>query len=92
MSGELELKHIWNGPGYRDLRIDAVDPTTGREYSLRITAKDMPRLIGACADAVKQIGLDAPIDWDLYPTQIYWPEVKPWRPGPRTALTDQEDA
>lgn len=82
---DLILKHIWNGPGYRDLRIDAVDAETGRPHSLRIAAKDMQRLIDACADAVKQIGVNPPIDWSLHPTQIYWPQVTPWRVGPLPA-------
>ncbi len=83
---KLELKNIWNGPGYRDLSLTLVDPQTKREYDLHIPVKDMQRLINACADAVKQIGAPhPPIDWDRYPTKIYWPQVTPWVDGKRPA-------
>ena len=82
---DLDLKGIWNGPGYRDLRLDCLDPQTGRRYSVSVPAREMQRLINACADAVKQIGVEGPLDWSLHPTQIYWPEVTPWKAGPRKA-------
>lgn len=81
MRNNLDLKSIWNGPGYRDLLLVFVDPTSQRETEVRVQAKDMQRLINACADAVKQINMHPPLDWDIYPTQIYWPQVTPWMPG-----------
>ncbi len=92
MAGDLDLKNIWNAPGYRDLRLVAVDRQTGREYSVRVAAKDMQRLISACADAVQQIGVEGPIDWDQHPTQIYWPNVTPWKSGPRKASPKSVEA
>lgn len=77
----LELKNIWNGPGYRDLLLVFVDSTTKRETEVRVQAKDMQRLINACADAVKQIGTHPPLDWERHPTTIYWPSVTPWKAG-----------
>jgi hypothetical protein len=86
---DLALKNIWNGPGYRDLRLDMIDPDTRREYALRLSPQDVQRLIYACADAVKQIGTHPPLDWKYYPTQIHWPEVRPWMVGP--AITPRKD-
>ena len=86
----LELKNIWNGPGYRDLLLVFVDPATKRETECRVQAKDMQRLINACADATKQIGAaHPPLDWDIHPTTIYWPSVTPWMAGkPKLAAVD----
>lgn len=85
----MELKNIWNGPGYRDLLLVFVDPNTKRETKVQVQAKDMQRLISACADAVSQIGDHPPLDWDIYPTTIYWPSVTPWKAGvkPSTQAT-----
>lgn len=82
-TGPLELKHIWTAPGYRHLTLTFVNPTTKAEYDVNIVAADLQRLINSCADATRQIGIHGPIDWDLHPTQIYWPAVTPWKAGPR---------
>jgi hypothetical protein len=82
MATHIELQNIWVAPGYRDLTLRCIDPATKKQYELRIPASGMQHLINECADAVKQIGIDPPIDWDLHPTQIYWPTVTPWKVGP----------
>lgn len=85
MTTYLKLQSIWNGPGYRDLSLDLIDEHTKKEYRLNIPASEMQRLINACADAVKQIGTDGPLDWGQHPAQIYWPEVTPWKAEARRA-------
>ena len=83
MSTQLNYKHYWVAPGYRDVLLVMVDPLTLKEYELRLAPADVQRLIFGFADATKQIGTEPPIDWDAYPTQIAWPQVTPWRAGPR---------
>lgn len=82
---DLTLKHIWQTPGYRELTLDLIDDRTRKEFSVRIRPADLQHLINACADATRQIGTEPPIDWDRHPTQVYWPDVRPWRVGPRVA-------
>jgi hypothetical protein len=92
MSGALDLKHIWTAPGYRTLSLTLIDPLTKREYDVHVAPADLQRLINACADAAKQIGVEGAIDWDQHPTQIYWPAITPWKAGRRAALAKEGGA
>ena len=75
----LNLKSVWQAPGYRELTLVMADPATRKEYKLRLSPKDVQRLIYECADAVKQTGEPhPPIDWEEYPFQIHWPDITPW--------------
>lgn len=76
------LRYVTSGfaPGYRDLTLNCVD-SDGNEYRLELRPDDVQRVIFACADAAKQIGNDPPLDWDQYKTQIFWPNVTPWKRG-----------
>lgn len=77
-----ELKYVTSGfaPGYRDLTLNCVD-ADGNEYRLYLRPDDVQRVVFACADVIKQIGNDPPIDWDLYRTQLFWPQITPWKKG-----------
>lgn len=85
---DLKLKGVWTAPGYRDLTLELVDAKTGQRHDLHISATEIQRLVNGCADAVKQIGFEPPIDWDLFRAQIYWPVVTPWKVGPSPAKTE----
>lgn len=89
MTTPLEIKQIWQAPGYRELSLTLIDPATRKEYRVQFMPTDMQRLINECADAVRQIGMGSPIDWDRYPTQIYWPTITPWRIPPRRAPAEK---
>lgn len=78
----LTYKSCWTAPGYRNLTLVLTD-ASGKEYEAHLAPKDVQRLIWECADAVKQIGADPPIDWPEYPTQIVWPQITPWIAGPQ---------
>lgn len=79
---DLTFKTCWRAPGYRDLRLVLVDPTTGQEHELHLPPEHVQRLIFECADAAKQIGDHPPIDWDAWRAQIIWPTITPWKLGP----------
>lgn len=83
MTKQLEVKNIWNAPGYREISLTMIDPETMKEYRAHFPPGELQRLINACADAAKQIGYEGPIDWDRHPTTVYWPEVTPWKPAAR---------
>jgi hypothetical protein len=78
----LTYKTAWRAPGYRDLTLVLVDPATSKEYELHLPPADVQKLIFECADAAKQISDRPPIDWDTYRSQIVWPTITPWKPGP----------
>lgn len=81
MGQSLDLKGIWQAPGYRSLTLSLIDPVSKREYDVHLSPKDLQHLINECADAAKQIGTEPPIDWDQYPSQVYWPTITPWKVG-----------
>lgn len=83
MGTTLASLRFWTAPGYRSITIEAVDGE-GKRYRLHVPPSEMPRLINACADATKQIGVNAPIDWEQHPERVDWPnDVTPWRDGPK---------
>lgn len=81
----LVYETCWHAPGYRDMRIVARDPRTGKTYDLDLRPADVQRVIYDCADAAKQINDHPPLDWDQYRSTIYWPSVVTWMPGPPAA-------
>jgi hypothetical protein len=80
---DLRRSSCWHSPGYRHLTIVLVDQLTGNEHSLFLPPTALQSVIMDCADAAKQIGAGPPIDWDAYPSPIFWPTITPWRNGPR---------
>lgn len=81
----LVYETCWHAPGYRNMRIVARDPRTGKTYDLDLRPADVQRVIYDCADAAKQINDHPPLDWDQYRTTIDWPSVVTWMPGPPVA-------
>ena len=86
-TGVLKYKSCWHAPGYRSLGVVMVDPETGTEYQLSVGPKDLQRLINDCADAAKQMNDHPPLDWQEYPSSVYWPVVTPWMAGPSKKTT-----
>lgn len=78
----LVYETCWHAPGYRDMRIVARDPRTGKTYDLDLRPADVQRVIYDCADAAKQINNHPPLDWEQYRATIHWPSVVTWMPGP----------
>jgi hypothetical protein len=83
----LVYKTCWHAPGYRHLRMELVEPRTGKIYDFDLLPADVQRVIYDCADAVKQINDHPPLDWPQYRAQIYWPSIVPWMKGPPADAT-----
>lgn len=82
MSDSTPLKYVTHAyaPGYRELDLRLADEA-GREYRLLLPPGDVQRLIFACAEVARQIGVHPPIDWDTHRATIMWPAVIPWKAG-----------
>lgn len=92
---QLQDPQFWTAPGYRSITIVATDDK-GAKYLINVDPAQLRRLIGACADAASQIGIDPPIDWADFPFQITWPAVRPWKRGaaekPSAGIAQQQSA
>ena len=83
-----QLEYVTSGyaPGYRYLTLTLKD-SAGNEYELQLSPAKVQTLIYACTDVVRQINNHPPLDWDRYPSQIYWPAVQVlWMRGPDSAV------